>query len=84
MVARTTVPDLPATAAGLPAVAPVLLAVTRHFPASRPLLLRFRFAAAPELLAAWESASNVFTVAPSRPLPGGEGGAGESEVQPAA
>ena len=47
-------------------------------------LNRFRFAAAPELLAAWESASNVFTVAPSRPLPGGEGGAGESEVQPAA
>ena len=39
-------------------------------------LNRFRFAADPQLLAAWENASNVVTVTPSRPA--------ESEVKPAA
>jgi hypothetical protein len=47
-------------------------------------LNRFRFSAAPELLAAWESASNVMTVSPARPAAGDEIPPAESEVKPAA
>ncbi len=47
-------------------------------------LNRFRFAADPQLLTAWESASNVVTVTSSRPAADDEVPPEESEVKPAA